>query len=41
MDYNMYKIGVDKSDQMLVSNSFKKTFTWLKKLFFTSSILRL
>jgi len=35
MDYNKYKTGVDRSDQMLSYYSFeRKTIKWWKKLFF-------
>jgi hypothetical protein len=35
LDYNRYKIGVDRSDQMLCYYSFsRKTIKWWKKLFF-------
>jgi hypothetical protein len=35
LDYNMYKTGVDRSDQMLSYYSFeRKTIKWWKKLFF-------
>jgi len=35
LDYNKYKIGVDRSDQMLSYYSFeRKTIKWWKKLFF-------
>jgi hypothetical protein len=35
LDYNKYKIGVDKSDQMLSYYSFhRKSVKWWKKLFF-------
>jgi maltodextrin utilization protein YvdJ len=35
LDYNKYKIGVDKSDQMLLYYSFqRKSVKWWKKLFF-------
>jgi hypothetical protein len=35
LDCNKYKIGVDKSDQMLSYYSFqRKSFKWWKKLFF-------
>jgi hypothetical protein len=35
LDYNKYKTGVDRSDQMLSYYSFeRKTIKWWKKLFF-------
>jgi hypothetical protein len=35
LDYNKYKIGMDKSDQMLSYYSFqRKLVKWWKKLFF-------
>jgi len=35
LDYNKYKTGVDRSDQMLSHYSFdRKTIKWCKKLFF-------
>jgi len=35
LDYNKYKIGMDRSDQMLSYYSFeRKTIKWWKKLFF-------
>jgi hypothetical protein len=35
VDYNKYKIGVDKSDQLLAYYSFqRKSVKWWKKLFF-------
>jgi hypothetical protein len=34
LDYNKYKIGVDRSDQMLSYYSFSRTTKWWRKLFF-------
>jgi hypothetical protein len=34
LDYNRYKIGVDRSDQVLSYSFERKTIKWWEKLFF-------